>query len=272
MTRAKIDPAALLGGEQWHVIAGDCGTVLRDLADGAVDHAIGDPPYDEQTHENLMSAAKSTSTTRTTGRRGERPHMVPLDFEALGVADVEWIAGEFCRVARRWALAFCALEMLGDYRRAAGKRYVRGGFWYRPDGTPQFSGDRPAQPGEGVAIMHRAKGRKAWNGGGHKAYWRHGVEHVDRLHPTQKPIGLMLELVEQFTAPGDLVLDPFCGVATTGVACLRLGRRFLGIERDVAYAAIARERLEAESRGLGLAAARSGQRSIFEVPTVGSPA
>ena len=73
----------------------------------------------------------------------------------------------------------------------------------------------------------------------------------------------MLELVELFTDPGDLVLDPFCGSGTTGVACLRLGRRFIGIEKDAKYAAIARERLEAETNGLSLRDARAGQIGMF---------
>jgi site-specific DNA-methyltransferase (adenine-specific) len=73
----------------------------------------------------------------------------------------------------------------------------------------------------------------------------------------------MLELVELFTDAGELVLDPFCGSGTTGVACLRLGRRFIGIEKDEGFARIATERLEAESQGLTLRAARAGQMPLF---------
>lgn len=67
------------------------------------------------------------------------------------------------------------------------------------------------------------------------------------LHTTQKPLPLMVELVRQFTDPGDVVLDPFCGSGTTGAACLRTGRKFIGIERDEHYARVARERLEGEA-------------------------
>ena len=73
----------------------------------------------------------------------------------------------------------------------------------------------------------------------------------------------MLELVELFTDPGDIVLDPFCGSGTTGVACIRLGRRFIGIEKDAKYAAVAQERLLAESQGLNLRDARAGQLPMF---------
>lgn len=244
----------------WLIVTEDSREWLPRLPDGFADHVITDPPYDEHTHAGLMSAATSKSTTRTTGRKGERPRMVDLDFEPLD--DVDGHAPALVRLARRWCLAFCSVEMLGDYRRAAGESWVRAGFWHRPDGAPQFSGDRPGQPGEGLAIMHRA-GRKRWNGGGHRAFWSFGVEHEDRVHPTQKPLALMLRLVEQFTDPGDVVLDPFCGSGTTGVACLRLGRRFVGVERDPRYAALARERLLAESSGLTLRAARAGQVALL---------
>lgn len=73
----------------------------------------------------------------------------------------------------------------------------------------------------------------------------------------------MLELVSLFTDPGEIVLDAFAGSGTTGVACLRLGRRFIGIEKDPKYAAVARERLRAESQGLSLRDARAGQLPMF---------
>ena len=73
----------------------------------------------------------------------------------------------------------------------------------------------------------------------------------------------MLECLEAFTDIDDIVLDPFAGSGTTGVACLRLGRRFIGIEKDAKYAAVATERLEAESKGLTLRDARAGQLPMF---------
>ena len=243
----------------YRVIVGDCREVMRGMADRSVDHVLADPAYDEKTHGGLMSAKKSKSKHRTTGPTN-RPNMVRLDFDPL--ADLAGLVADQLRVAKRWVLNFCALEMIGAYRDAAGPWWVRAGFWYRPDGAPQFSGDRPAQPGDGVAIMHR-KGRMRWNGGGHKAYWSVGVEHVDREHATQKPLKLLLRQVEQYTDPGDLVLDTHMGSGTTGVACIRLGRRFIGIELDADKAAIATERLAAELAGLSLSAARAGQAPLF---------
>jgi hypothetical protein len=64
------------------------------------------------------------------------------------------------------------------------------------------------------------------------------------LHPCQKPLPLMRELVERLTAPGALVLDPFAGSGTTGLACRQTDRRFVGAEINPDYAVVARRRLE----------------------------
>jgi site-specific DNA-methyltransferase (adenine-specific) len=106
---------------------------------------------------------------------------------------------------------------------------------------------------------------KHWNGGGHRGVYVHGIPRArdGRVHTTEKPIALMLDLVDHFTDPGELVIDPFAGSGTTGVACVRRGRRFLGCELDANVAAIASERLAAESSGISLAAARGGQAPLF---------
>ena len=66
---------------------------------------------------------------------------------------------------------------------------------------------------------------------------------VKRVHPTQKPIILMERLIEDFTKPGDVVIDPFMGSGTTGVACANTGRGFIGIELDRAHYDIAKSRI-----------------------------
>jgi adenine-specific DNA-methyltransferase len=68
----------------------------------------------------------------------------------------------------------------------------------------------------------------------------------NKLHPTQKPLSVLLPLVETFSQPGGLVLDPFAGSGSSLVAAKMLGRNFLGIELDSNYHAIAKQRLEAE--------------------------
>jgi modification methylase len=64
-----------------------------------------------------------------------------------------------------------------------------------------------------------------------------------KLHPTQKPEALLARVILSSSRPGDLVLDPFSGTGTTGATAKRLGRQFIGIERDPAYAAAAEARI-----------------------------
>lgn len=231
----------------WLIFTEDSRELLPRLPDGFADHVITDPPYDKKTHEGARTGASADKD-------------LGIDFDAID-GDVSFV-GDCVRLARRWVLATCAMEQVGAYRDASGESWIRGGFWHKPDAMPQVSGDRPSTPGECMAIMHRT-GRKRWNGGGFPAFWSVPIERSDRVHPTQKPLALILRLVEQFTDPGDVVLDPFCGSGTTGVACLRLGRRFVGVERDPRYAALAHERLLAESSGLTLRAARAGQITLL---------
>jgi site-specific DNA-methyltransferase (adenine-specific) len=72
----------------------------------------------------------------------------------------------------------------------------------------------------------------------------------DKLHPTQKPVALMDYMIRTYTNPGDLVLDNCMGSGTTGVAAIRTGRRFIGIERDLTYFQIAQARVEAEAQAV----------------------
>ena len=65
-----------------------------------------------------------------------------------------------------------------------------------------------------------------------------------KVHPTQKPLSLLYRVLLSSTRAGDVVLDPFCGSGTTAAACRRLGRRYIGIERDAGYARAARQRLK----------------------------
>ena len=70
-------------------------------------------------------------------------------------------------------------------------------------------------------------------------------ETGDKVHPTQKPEGLLHRVLLASSNPGDVVLDPFFGTGTTGAVAKRLGRRFVGIERDGSYAEAARARIDA---------------------------
>jgi len=209
----------------------------RDTAPEEVDEVLCDPPYTEHVHEG---------------------HVLPVrDREAVPFdpAHPEDFLPELLGRARRWVVCFCAFEALGDYCRIAGDAWVRSGIWLKTNPAPQMSGDRPGTPGEAIAIMHNP-GRKVWNGGGKVALWRHAPAHgAERCHPTPKPVSLMLDLVRDFTMPGELVWDPFAGGGTTGVACMKLGRRFLGHELEHEHAEVAARRLDRVQRTIDREAA-----------------
>lgn len=211
------------------------------LADRSVDHIITDPPYSE--HVETGQAVSG----RRTGQAVIRKATIGVGF--MSPTQVLALAAESCRIARRWILIFCAFEQLHEYKSAieiCGGRYVRCAAWEKPDSTPQLSGDRPATWGECLVVAHAPhKGAMRWNAGGKRGLYRAGVcRGAERSeHPTQKPLGLMRELIEDFTDPNDLVIDPFVGSGSTGVACLMTGRRFSGCELDPKYHAIAVRRL-----------------------------
>jgi site-specific DNA-methyltransferase (adenine-specific) len=231
------------------------------LPDRLVDHVITDPPYEAEAH---------TSQRRVRRGPGDRNAKVEaLDFEPLSSQTREAFGREIARAADRWALVFCQVEATESWRSSlAPLVYKRTCVWVKPDGMPQLTGDRPGMGYESIVVMH-AEGRSEWNGGGRVGVFEH-VRGSDARglsgrndHPTTKPLALMLELVSLFTSPGDLILDPFAGSGTTGVAALRLGRRVILIEKDPKYAALCVERMRAEEAGSTLAASRAGQETLF---------
>ena len=91
------------------------------------DQVMTDPPYDKTTHQGARYAFTANESE--------------IDFDPLNNADD--LARLLITVSKRWAIAFCAMEMLGDYKRGAGDAWIRSGFWRKPNGAPQFTGDRP---------------------------------------------------------------------------------------------------------------------------------
>ncbi len=228
---------------------GDCLDVLPTLP--PVAHVICDPPYEADAHSK--------------GRRVKREGMMPLDkwayidkrgtpmYEHLPfppITEDERAAAsfEFGRVAQRWVLVFCQAESAHLWESAL----VAGGLcrrrwcvWVKPDGQPQFSGDRPGMGYETIVACHAA-GKSRWNGGGTLGVFSYAKADGNHQtgHPTTKPERLMCELVSKFTDPGETILDPFMGSGTTLVAAKRLGRKAIGIEINEKYCAIAAKRLE----------------------------
>lgn len=217
---------------------GDCRELLPTI--GAVDCVLTDPPY-----------AVSQKGSQNVSPRGTRR----LDFFA---GDSDWQATN-AMVADAWALsldarplvamAWCShrqVGLLNDAMEARGYS-TKMMFWRKECPAP-------AAPGAGfcsaveVCVYGYRPGRP-WLGGQYDA----NVFDVDSYrfgqpgkvdHPTQKPEQLIIWQVERLTMPGAVVLDPWAGSGTTGVACARLGRRFIGIEIEPRYFDIACRRIE----------------------------
>jgi site-specific DNA-methyltransferase (adenine-specific) len=243
--------------------AGDCIEWLEAMADGSADHCITDPPYSDHVH--AKSLRSNTRTSKAKRRVKTEPSKRELGFVSLTPALQRDVACELARVTKRWVMVFCNVELVSPWMFAlqgAGLDYVRTMPWCKPNSAPQFTGDRPAAAWECIVLAHR-KGKKRWNSGGKRGYYVEPIEHHDRVHATEKPVRLMTELVLDFTEPGDLIIDPFAGGGTTGLAALRHGRRFEGAELDPAMALTAAERLTAEQEGSTLSARRAGQLSIL---------
>jgi hypothetical protein len=220
---------------------GDCRDLM--LRVGLIDHVITDPPFTQRTSENMRSRRDPSDGGAYIGDSGRRR----IDFDGIDGTEAALVA-LFLAAARRWVIAFCALEQIGRYSDAAGDEWVRGTVWHRTNSAPQFTGDRPGQACEGIAIMH-PKGRKSWNCGGRSLLYTgptiNAVSDKDRgtPHPTVKPEWLMRAIICDFTDEGETVLDPFMGSGTTLVAAKRLGRKVIGIELEEKYCEIAAQRL-----------------------------
>ena len=220
---------------------GDCMEVLPTLE--RVDAVITDPPYEMEAH---------TKGRRLLGRQesGERTvEYGEIDFAPMNEILRNESSSAAALVCDGWMLVFCQAEAVAAWRNShelAGARYKRAMVWLKPDGAPQFTGDRPGMGYESIVASWCGTGRSKWNGGG-----RHGVfNHAQRdnnnpkQHMTQKPLALMIELVGLFSNQKETILDPFMGSGTTGVAAIQLGRKFIGIERERKYFDIACKRIE----------------------------
>lgn len=247
-------------------IIGDCRLLLGDCRDilptlEAVGHVISDPPFEKEAHTLQRRALGRGSAD---GRRDIENAALP--FEAITAEDRISVSAQMSRLSRGWVLVFCQAEAVADWRDAldaGGASYRRAMVWLKPDGMPQFTGDRPGMGYESIVASWAGQGKSRWFGGG-----RHGVftftKHdsgaghggAANPHPTTKPIRLMEELVRLFTAPGEAILDPYMGSGTTGAAAVKLGRPFIGIEGDATYFEIACRKIEAAYR----------QPRLFEEP------
>ncbi len=242
------------------IITGECLAELKKLPDASVDLVFADPPYNLQLAGDLL-----------------RPNNTVVDGVHQGWDKFASFA-DYDRFSRAW-LAECrrvlkpdgAIWVIGSYHNIfrLGVAIQDLGFWLQNDviwlktnPMPNFRGKRFTNAHETLIWASRdQKSRPTFNYEAMKAFnddvqmrsdWLipicSGPERLKddggrKAHPTQKPEGLLHRVLLATTDVGDVVLDPFFGTGTTGAVAKRLGRRFIGIERDPDYAKAAQERI-----------------------------
>ena len=243
------------------ILMGECLEQLKTLPDRSVDLVFADPPYNLQLGGDLL-----------------RP-----DNSKVDAVDDEWDQFEsfeaYDRFTRAW-LKECrrvlkddgAIWVIGSYHNIfrVGVAIQDLGFWVLNDiiwrksnPMPNFKGTRFTNAHETLIWASKSRGgrRYTFNYDAMKmandelqmrSDWslplctgeeRLKNETGSKAHPTQKPEALLHRLILASTKPGDVILDPFFGTGTTGAAAKRLGRRYIGIEREAQYVELARERL-----------------------------
>jgi site-specific DNA-methyltransferase (adenine-specific) len=202
---------------------GDCLEVMKSLPDGSIDAVVTDPPYGIGLKANYKS--------RKRGALAECN-----DFPPIVGDDKPFDPAPF--------LGFPVVVLFGaNYY--ADRLPISGGWvvWDKLNGLTS---------GRDWGFNDNSDCELVWTNVGNAARlvrhrWMGAMKESEhgqrRVHPTQKPVAVMVEIIEHYTHPGATILDPFMGTGTTGVACVQTGRNFIGIEIDPTYYEIAQRRI-----------------------------
>jgi modification methylase len=262
------------------IIKGDCVAALDALPDQSVDVIFADPPYNLQ----LGGALHRPDQSLVDACDDEWDQFA--SFEAYDAFTRAWLLA-----CRRVLKPSGTIWVIGSYHNIfrVGATLQDLNFWILNDivwrktnPMPNFKGRRFQNAHETMIWATRdpkAKGytfnydaMKAANDDVQmRSDWlfpicsggeRLKCEDGKKVHPTQKPEALLARILMASSKPGDVVLDPFFGSGTTGAVAKRLGRHFVGIEREQAYIDAARERIDAvEPLGSGTLSVMSGKKA-----------
>jgi modification methylase len=269
------------------ILQGNCIAEMARLPDKCVDMIFADPPYNLQLGGDLF---------RPEGGRVDAVDDEWDKFDSLTAYDN--FTRDWLEQARRILKPDGTIWVIGSYHNIyrVGSLLQDGGFWILNDivwrktnPMPNFRGTRFTNAHETLIWCARdEKARYKFNYHAMKALnddlqmrsdWLlpicAGAERIkgadgSKAHPTQKPEALLYRILLACTQPGDVVLDPFFGTGTTGAVARRLGRHWIGIEREPAYVKVASERIAStlpldESAMTGMAESRSAPRVAFGI-------
>ncbi|WP_279598097.1 site-specific DNA-methyltransferase [Methylobacterium sp. J-026] len=244
------------------VLVGDCITAMNSLPASSVDCVFADPPYNLQLGDaGLLRPDQS------------RVDAVDDDwdkfatFESYDTFTRDWLSA--CRRVMKpnatlWVIgSYHNIFRVGSALQDLGYWILNDIVWRKANPMPNFRGKRFTNAHETLIWASRSADSKGYTfhyealkGGNEDLQMRSdwfiplctGEERLKdgdgrKVHPTQKPEALLARTLMAATNPGDVVLDPFFGTGTTGAVAKRLGRRFIGIEREATYAEAARARI-----------------------------
>jgi len=227
----------------------DCLEQIKTIANNSIDLILTDPPY-------LIS--KKTGFLDSKGENTIDRFKMSYDFgkwdkESL---DLNAIVSQFYRILKPggtcvvfydiWKLQ----ELKEEYEKNKFKQ-IRFIEWVKTNPVPINSKINYLTNAREVALTAIKKSKPVFNSSYDNGIYSFPIYHSkDRFHPTQKSLDLFVELVKKHSNKGDTVYDPFAGSATTGVACIRTGRSFIGVEKDDVYFKKARERLLKEEKNI----------------------
>lgn len=234
-------------------------------------HCCVDFEYSEHVHQASVRGARAVPLADGNGRFSDCTfaRKKELGFDHLTPEERAWNAHHLARLTRRWCMVFTDHEGAHYWRedlKASGLDYRRTMPWIKEACTPQMSGDQPAVAFEDIVLCHARGTRRRWNGRGKRGVYYSLVDLVEgqvvythrvakarhgepRIHTSQKPVSLYVEILEDFTDRGELVYDWRAGSGALGIAGMRLGRRVVLVEKKPENAERAATWLEAEAIG-----------------------
>ena len=242
------------------VLVGDCLTELKKIPSGSVDLVFADPPYNLQLAGDLTRPDQS-KVDAVDDAWDKFASFADYDrFSRTGLSNA---AACSSRMARFWVIgSYHNIFRIGAILQDLDFWILNDVIWLKTNPMPNFRGRRFTNAHETLIWASRGQdSRPTFNYDAMKIFnddlqmrsdWLlplcTGPERLktatgEKVHPTQKPEALIYRVLLASSKPGDVVLDPFFGSGTTGAVARRLGRNFIGIERDPTYAEAARRRI-----------------------------
>jgi site-specific DNA-methyltransferase (adenine-specific) len=222
---------------------GDCLAVMGNLSSESIDMIWTDPPYGHSNHAGDLNAQLNKH------REIEDKPIANDDADSMRVV-VDGMLIEAARVLHADCCCCCCggggprptFAWVADRMDRDGLTFFHSVIW---DKKNPGLGWRYRRQHEMVMIAHREGGKLLWQNDGIAARNIFSMMPPrDRVHPNEKPTGMVEHFVGLHSSSNQTVLDPFMGSGTTGVACAKLGRKFIGIEIEPKYFDIACERIQ----------------------------